>query len=136
MKCPYCGAEVTGVKCEYCDSDLSFYEEPKPEATVENNTSRPFININIGSQNNYAETRGVSSGIEGEAVSPKSKTACAVLCFMGIFRIAGLHRFYAGKIGSGILYLFTFGLFFVGTFVDLILILTGNFKDSKGRKIK
>ena len=40
-------------------------------------------------------------------------------CFMGV---AGLQRLYAGKIGTGLLYLFTFGLFGVGQFVDLFLI--------------
>ena len=40
-------------------------------------------------------------------------------CFVGV---AGLQRLYAGKIGTGLLYLFTFGLFGVGQFVDLFLI--------------
>jgi Predicted membrane protein len=34
----------------------------------------------------------------------------------------GLHKFYLGKVGWGIIYLFTFGLFFIGWFVDLFLI--------------
>jgi TM2 domain-containing membrane protein YozV len=37
-------------------------------------------------------------------------------CFVGI---CGLHRLYAGRIGSGLLYLFTFGLVGIGQFVDL-----------------
>jgi TM2 domain-containing membrane protein YozV len=40
-------------------------------------------------------------------------------CFMGV---CGLQRLYAGKIGTGLLYLFTFGLFGIGQFVDLFLI--------------
>ncbi|MBD1841344.1 NINE protein [Coleofasciculus sp. FACHB-64] len=36
--------------------------------------------------------------------------------------IAGMHRLYNGKIGTGLLWLFTWGLFGVGQFVDLFLI--------------
>lgn len=41
------------------------------------------------------------------------------LCLFGIY---GGHRFYAGKIGSGLFYLFTFGGFGVGQLIDLGLI--------------
>lgn len=41
---------------------------------------------------------------------------------MGFVCVAGLHRFYLGKVGSGILYLFTLGFFFIGTFADLFSI--------------
>jgi TM2 domain-containing membrane protein YozV len=40
-------------------------------------------------------------------------------CFLGV---AGLQRLYAGKIGTGLLYLFTWGLFGIGQVVDLFLI--------------
>ena len=44
-----------------------------------------------------------------------------LLClFLGVF---GAHKFYVGKIGLGILYLFTAGLFGIGWFIDTIVIL-------------
>jgi TM2 domain-containing membrane protein YozV len=39
-----------------------------------------------------------------------------------LFGVCGIHRFYLGKPGSGILYLLTFGLFGVGQLVDLFLL--------------
>ena len=44
------------------------------------------------------------------------------MCLIGFVGIAGLHRFYVGKTGSGLLYLFTLGFFFLGTFLDLFSI--------------
>ena len=48
----------------------------------------------------------------------------------------GIHRFYVGKIGTGILFLFTGGLFGIGWLVDLIKIVTGKFTDKNGNVIQ
>ena len=50
-------------------------------------------------------------------------------CFLGV---CGLQRLYSGKIGTGLLYLFTFGLFGIGQFVDLFLI-PGMIEDANNR---
>lgn len=61
---------------------------------------------------------------------PKSKLVTFLLCwFLGVF---GVHRFYVGKIGTGILWLLTGGLFGVGILVDMIMILTNSFRDKDG----
>ncbi|MGM0545080.1 MAG: TM2 domain-containing protein [Bacteroidota bacterium] len=39
---------------------------------------------------------------------------------IGFFGVAGIHRFIVGQIGMGLLYLFTGGLCFIGTIVDVI----------------
>ena len=52
-------------------------------------------------------------------VRTKSKGVAYLLwccCFIGL---CGIHRFYIGKIGTGLLWLFTFGLLGIGQFIDL-----------------
>jgi TM2 domain-containing membrane protein YozV len=47
----------------------------------------------------------------------------------------GFHRFYVGKIGTGILMLLTLGGLGIWSLVDLIILVCGNFKDKEGNKI-
>lgn len=48
----------------------------------------------------------------------------------------GVHRYYVGKIGTGILYTLTLGVFGIGTLVDLIKIICGKFTDKSGNLIQ
>ena len=65
--------------------------------------------------------------------SPKSRLVALLLCiFVGGL---GIHRFYVGKIGTGILFLLTAGVFGIGVIVDLIKIATGKFTDKYGNVI-
>jgi TM2 domain-containing membrane protein YozV len=66
--------------------------------------------------------------------SEKGFVATLVLCFLlgGL----GVHRFYVGKIGTGILMLLTLGGLGIWVLVDLIMIAVGSFKDKDGLQIK
>ena len=64
------------------------------------------------------------------ALSRKSRLVAALLClFLGYL---GIHRFYVGKVGTGILWLLTGGIAGIGIIVDFIMILVGSFTDSEG----
>jgi len=62
--------------------------------------------------------------------SPKSRTTILLLCiFLGVI---GVHRFYVGKNGTGVLQILTIGGLGVWTLIDLIMIITGGFTDKEG----
>lgn len=48
----------------------------------------------------------------------------------------GVHRYYVGKIGTGILYTLTLSFLGIGCLIDLIKIISGKFTDKDGRYIQ
>jgi TM2 domain-containing membrane protein YozV len=50
----------------------------------------------------------------------KSPQDVLIFCLVGMFVVPGLQRFVTGQIGMGILYLFTIGLCFVGSIMDVV----------------
>lgn len=66
-------------------------------------------------------------------VSPQKRLILLIVCFF--FGYLGIHRLVVGKIGTGLLYLCTGGLFAIGWIVDLILLLVGSFKDKEDRYV-
>lgn len=68
------------------------------------------------------------------AISEKGFVPTILLCFF--LGMLGVHRFYVGKIGTGILMLITLGGLGIWNLIDFILIVTGSFKDKDGLPIK
>ena len=65
--------------------------------------------------------------------SDKRALTAGLLCLLlGVF---GAHRFYVGKYVTGFLMLFTLGGFGIWMLVDLILLITGQFRDKEGRRV-
>tara|TARA_Y100000817_G_scaffold113896_1_gene89230 strand:+ start:356 stop:628 length:273 start_codon:yes stop_codon:yes gene_type:complete len=63
------------------------------------------------------------------------KNGIVLLLLLLLIGVFGVHRFYAGRIGTGIIFLFTFGIFGLGLIYDLILVLTQKLKDGEGKNI-
>ncbi|AUG51812.1 zinc-ribbon domain and TM2 domain-containing protein [Thalassospira marina] len=77
---------------------------------------------------------GQPNAAAGEPGSPKGFVPTLLLClFLGVF---GIHRFYVGKIITGILMILTFGGFGIWSFIDLIMIIVGSFRDKNGLRVK
>ena len=70
-----------------------------------------------------------------DALTPSSKNKTVALVLAIVLGYLGIHRFYAGKVGTGILWFFTGGIFFVGWIVDICKIAGNKFADGKGRLI-
>lgn len=112
--CKHCGQQIPNdaVLCTHCGRQV---EELKG-----NNSEQPQIVINSSNTNsNVNQNTNVNGFVGGK---PKNKWVALLLCiFLGYF---GGHKFYEGKVGMGILYIFTFGLCGIGILIDFIIILT------------
>lgn len=112
--CKYCGAKIheDAIICTSCGRQVEELKgsqvqaQPQPQVIVNNTNTNTNVNKNI------------NSGYYG---NPKNKWVALILCFF--FGWLGAHKFYEGKIGMGIIYLFTFGLFGFGVFIDFIILL-------------
>jgi TM2 domain-containing membrane protein YozV len=69
-----------------------------------------------------------------DGVSKKNGIVCLLLCFF--LGCLGIHRFFVGKIGTGVLMLITLGGFGIWALIDLIMIIIGKFTDASGKAVK
>ena len=79
--------------------------------------------------------RPLPAPAEPTVVNPSEHSRLTAFLLCIVLGWVGAHRFYVGKIGTGILWLCTFGIFSVGIIYDAVLIGTGEFRDFDGRRV-
>lgn len=126
MKCLNCGTEYEGNLCPNCGSSQEQQTTTQTTQQPNDRQFQPQIIIN----NNVNQ----SDGGYRPGTSNKSKVAALILAiFLGAI---GIHRFYVGKVGTGIIWFLTGGCFLIGWIYDIIKIASGTFKDGAGLIIK
>lgn len=121
MYCNVCGTELQGANfCPNCGAAAGTSTAPNNNYTSNNYSGGNYA----GNYNNTAPPSGVSR---------LDYTTMLLLTILvgGL----GVHRFYANKIGTGILWLLTGGCFGIGWIVDIVLVATEKFTDSDGNVI-
>ena len=124
--------------CEYCGHKNEQPQDKKKStinisisSTVTNNSSS--ATTRVVNNTNGIPNFNTANFINSFMPAGKSKTVTLILCiFLGYL---GVHRFYTGKIGTGILYLLTGGIFYIGWIVDIIKIATGSYRDGNNRPL-
>lgn len=115
MYCKNCGKEIDdkAAVCIHCG--VATHEQ----------TQQPVVNV-VNTNTNTNVNRG-------PAYIHKKKWPAFWLCLLlGEF---GAHRFYVGKVGTGLIWLFTMGMFGIGWLIDLVMILCGGFRDKAGQPL-
>ena len=111
--CTHCGAPIPHCYCPKCGQYFDNNTRYCPRCGEPTVTSSP-------NSTTYSDP-------------PKDWLVALLLCvFLGGL---GVHRFYCGKIGTGILWLLTGGCFGIGWLIDVIMIACGSFTDNYGRPL-
>ena len=109
--CKHCGGKIpeAAVVCTLCGCQVEdIKQQEQPNIVINNSNTSSNVNTN----------QNIIGGRYGRA---KNKWIALLLClFAGFF---GAHKFYEGKAGMGILYLFTGGLFCIGWVLDILALL-------------
>ena len=106
--CKNCGAKIpaAAVMCTVCGCQVEELRQTQPQVVVNNTNTNTNVNTNVAA---------------GALKRPRDKWVAFLLClFLGF---VGAHKFYEGKVGMGILYILTVGLFGIGWIVDCIALL-------------
>lgn len=118
LECPSCGAPIsmkTGERtltCDYCGRKLLVGKDHSMQA----------------------QQKSPADALPQEIYSPSSYTTTLMLAIL--LGILGAHRFYTGHLVIGVIQLVTTGGFLVWWLWDVVSILSGSFRDARGRPLK
>ncbi len=123
--CTKCAAQIpqNASICPVCGANQS---QPTTEQF-----QQPVYNQQPNNQNNQNNQQYTQNN------NSKSKGTTALLAILApFFGFCGIHRFYTGHIGIGLIQLFTGGGCLIWQTIDIIMILTGSYKDADGKPLK
>ena len=105
--CKHCGETIDKdcIICPKCGKQVEAIAAAQPNIVINNDNTNTNIN-----------------GAGFKRAKKINKWLAFAFCLL--LGYLGVHRFYEGKIGTGILWLCTMGLFGIGWIIDLIIILT------------
>jgi len=135
---------LPGVRLNLNKNSASLSFGPRGLKRTISTTGRSTTTVGIpGTGIHYSERSGGSSGSEraplfvptaDRPTSPKSRGVALALCLF--FGVLGVHRYYVGKTGTGVIWTLTAGCCGIGWLVDIFTILAGGFYDGDGNAIR
>lgn len=114
--CKHCGGKIPedAVVCNLCGRQVEELKSSANQPNIIINNDNNNANVNANVNKNIVGTGAPSGRL-------KNKWVSVALCLC--LGLLGAHKFYEGKIGTGILYLFTVGFCGIGVLIDLIKLL-------------
>lgn len=131
--CEDCRMEIKGKNyCKHCVSEIFEETNKKVEKLEDKASQSPMVFMNAGGGSSSSSSASTVAGGHGDFVCYKSKVTAAILAFfLGGF---GIHKFYLGNVGLGIVYLifcWTFIPAFIAFIEGIILICTSDAEFSR-----
>lgn len=137
--CPACGSAVDNTPPDPEANPGGWWKQPQDQTAGPGAQGAYGAWSQSGPQSGYnppPQYGPYSSGQRPPAASIRRERLVAIiLCCVGFVGVGGLHRFYTGKVGTGMLWLLTGGCFLVGTVLDLIHLIDGSFLDYYGHTL-
>ena len=126
-----------GVRVNLNKKSASVTFGPKGLKHTVSTTGKSHTTVGVpGTGLSYTTSGGRTASVPAaqRPTSPKSKAVVLPLCiFLGVL---GVHRYYVGKIGTGVIWTLTAGFFGIGWLVDIFTVALGGFYDVNGYVVR